>query len=465
MVRGYPVMSQLSQLLNQGKTYFQAKNYEACVNSMNDVLSEEPSNAEAVWLMKEAQRQWEDQRSMEELEIYVENVKKEAMDLFDEGQYEQCLGMFRFLLELDPKNHMLRDYLKLSQQMFLETIETGTPASEAGSISIPERALGKGTAALPLNTTSVSPPPPVRELPPTAVLAPSEEPREVHDAASSPEVKKAQPTPLAGSARETLSQTEKQRIIEEYLALAAHAQRKRRRIFWLTTSTLLGVVILGAYLWLYPSITLTNSLDIQSNPERARVFINNQLKGQTHFHQESIPPGSYRLRIEKEGYAPYSQKLDLGKRQAALILVQLQKLRDGSELTNQSVAPVFPEPQPPVQPNAPVSSEPEPKSIPEEIAYSVIHHHVLGSCTGRLKINGELISFRPSGDSKDGFARKIGQINHAELGDKLTLRFKEKTYRFEALARNNEENHQRLSALYQQIRKMGRAGAFEPPAL
>ena len=48
--------------------------------------------------MKEAQRQWEDQRSLEQLEIYVENLKKEAMDLFDKEHYEQCLGMFRFLV-------------------------------------------------------------------------------------------------------------------------------------------------------------------------------------------------------------------------------------------------------------------------------------------------------------------------------------------------------------------------------
>ena len=104
-------MAQLDHLLDEGKAYFQAKKYEACMGVVNQVLSENPENTEAVWLMKEAQRQWEDQRSIEELEIYVENLKKEAMDLFDKEHYERCLGMFRFLLELEPENRTLLDYL------------------------------------------------------------------------------------------------------------------------------------------------------------------------------------------------------------------------------------------------------------------------------------------------------------------------------------------------------------------
>src|SRR5437773_1604915 len=123
-------MSHPDQLLHQGKTHFQAKDYEACIAVMNELLSEDPCHTEATWLMKEAQRQWEAQRSLEEFEIYVENLKKEARDLFDKEHYEQCLGMFRFLVELEPENQTLRDYLKLSQQMFLEMIETQSPASK-----------------------------------------------------------------------------------------------------------------------------------------------------------------------------------------------------------------------------------------------------------------------------------------------------------------------------------------------
>src|SRR5438093_3755442 len=125
-------MSYIYELLHQGKAYFQAKEYEACMIIMSERLGEDPAKTEAAWLMKEARRQWEEQRSLEEFEIYVENLKKEDMDLFDQEHYEQCLGMFRFLVELEPENHKLRDYLELSQRMFLETIGTQRPASKPG---------------------------------------------------------------------------------------------------------------------------------------------------------------------------------------------------------------------------------------------------------------------------------------------------------------------------------------------
>ena len=85
-------MTPLDQLLSQGRSHFQSKDYQGCMNIVAQVLSDDPDNTEAAWLMKEAQRQWEEQRSMEEFEIYVENLKKEAMDLFDQEQYEQCLA-------------------------------------------------------------------------------------------------------------------------------------------------------------------------------------------------------------------------------------------------------------------------------------------------------------------------------------------------------------------------------------
>ena len=122
-------MSNIEQLVLQAKTCFQVKDYETCMSLTDEALRVDPSNTEASWLMKEAQRQWEDQRSLEQLEIYVENLKKEAMDLFDKEHYEQCLGMFRFLSELEPENHTLRDYVRLSQQMFVETIGPGEPTA------------------------------------------------------------------------------------------------------------------------------------------------------------------------------------------------------------------------------------------------------------------------------------------------------------------------------------------------
>jgi tetratricopeptide (TPR) repeat protein len=473
-------MSHPDQLLHQGKTHFQAKDYEACIAVMNELLSEDPCHTEAAWLMKEAQRQWEAQRSLEEFEIYVENLKKEARDLFDKEHYEQCLGMFRFLVELEPENQTLRDYLKLSQQMFLEMIETQSPASKPGEMGfqtgakteefpVTVRGIDKGSEIPSLTSASRALPPPAAELPSPPILNSCEKGSQTGFTGSVRQIKETQATPLVASRLKTITEAEKQGIIEEYLASTASTKRRRRRIAWLAASVLLLATTVAARLWLYPFL-LTNGLDIQSNPDGASVFIDNQLKGQTHFHQENIPAGSHELRVEKEGYAPYSQNLSVGKAQSAWVVVQLEKLRVESEPTTQPVVPVSqeteattlssgpvsPELRPGVQAPDAVSLETEPKEIqgpPLNITSSVIHRHSPGSCTGRLKIDGNVISFRPAGGSQDGFRQKLSEIDSTELSDTLVIQFKHRTYRFETLAKNSEENHQKLHAFYQQLKR------------
>src|SRR5262245_62546232 len=109
-------MSNVEQLVLQARTSYQAKDYETCMSLTAEALRADPGNTEASWLMKEAQRQWEDQRSLEQLEIYAENLKKEAIDLFDKEHYEQCLGMLRFLSEIESENHNLHDYVNIIKQ-------------------------------------------------------------------------------------------------------------------------------------------------------------------------------------------------------------------------------------------------------------------------------------------------------------------------------------------------------------
>jgi hypothetical protein len=456
-------MPHLDQLLSQGRTYFQAKDYQACMTLISQVLSENPANAEAAWLMKEAQRQWEDQRSMEELEIYVENLKKEGMDLFDKEQYDQCLGIFRFLVQLEPENQMVRDYLKLSQQMFLETIESERPAVKSDTEECAEVSAPK-----PASTTLSDPPP---ELPSSA------DGRE----GLRPSLQQTSPA-LTDSGPEAIAQAEKQRAIDDYLASRAHKQRQEQKIIWLSASALLLAVLAAACFWFYLSVSPASSLDIQSRPEGANVFINDQLKGKTHLRIKDIPAGIYQLRVEKEGYAPYSERLALRDAQAALLAVHLEKLKTESQPDVQSLAPVSQEGELPVQPLDHVVQEPKPKTqsvahisegepsvqsldsvSPEpatgkakdqidQVAYSVIHHHVLGSCTGRLKINGDMISFRPSGSSNDGFTRRVSQIDNTQLGEKLTIQFDDKAYRFQPLAGNNVEDQRKLLTIYRVLK-------------
>ncbi|MFN8007417.1 MAG: hypothetical protein U0V70_10410 [Terriglobia bacterium] len=85
-------------------------------------------------------------------------------------------------------------------------------------------------------------------------------------------------------------------------------------------------------------------------------------------------------------------------------------------------------------------------------AYAVIHDHTIGSCTGRLRFNGYQIVYLPSGDSKDGFVSKLSEIAQVDLGDKLKIQVKSKTYRFQDNApKNLPESRTRLAEIQQKL--------------
>jgi hypothetical protein len=434
-------MSSIEQLVSQAKTCFQAKDYEACMTLTDEALRVDPGNTEATWLMKEAQRQWEDQRSLEQLEIYVENLKKEAMDLFDKEHYEQCLGMFRFLSELEPDNLKLREYVKLSQQMFVETIGSGDPPvvdqADASSSDSQFQSIGLvsnksdvdtsgallGADALEAKSSAFDTPTLVREI--------------------------TTPQPLILKS-EAIPESAKSRIIQEYVDSTMASRQKRSQKVALTTALLLATTLGAGCLWFY-STFLTSRIEIQSAPARASVYINSKKMGETPFSQEDIPAGSYSLRIEKQGYRPDNRNVVIERAQSIILQVQLEKARDPESSTIQPKVISAPQSQP-LTPQLANPNRVETEVPGAQIAQSVIHHHLLGSCTGRLKISGDRISFWSSGNSRDAFTRKIRQITRVELADKLLIEFKDKAYRFEALARDPKDNRQRLTTLLEQIK-------------
>lgn len=434
-------MSNIEQLVLKAKTCFQAKDYEACMSFTDEALRVDPGNTEASWLMKEAQRQWEDQRSLEQLEIYVENLKKEAMDLFDKEQYEQCLGMFRFLSELEPDNHTLRDYVRLSQQMFVETIGpaelTANQEGASSSDSEKSKAIDLGSDRPAAETSSLS----LATVDLEGKSSVSEAPALI---------------PVAGTPQALILEADaipepvKRKIIQQYLVTALRARRRRSRKVALTTVLFLVTILGGVCFWLY-SAFLTSRIEIHSTPDKGIVYIDNQKMGETPFRQEGTPAGTYSLRIEKQGYRSDNRNLAVERAQAVVLLVQLEKVRGAVTSTIQTEVTSVPRSQPPT-PQPAVSNLGETETPAVQVAQSVIHHHLLGSCTGRLKIDGDRISFWSSGNSRDGFTRKIRQVTRVELGDKLLIEFKDKVYRFEALTRNFRDSRLRLAALVEQIK-------------
>jgi hypothetical protein len=98
----------------------------------------------------------------------------------------------------------------------------------------------------------------------------------------------------------------------------------------------------------------------------------------------------------------------------------------------------------------------------EFTAYPVIHAHTLGSCSGRLRFNGYLIAYVPSGESRDGFSQALKEIAQIEGGDKLKLQVKDKTYRFEiSTAKSKEENREKIKSMVERLTLLTNKKAVE----
>ncbi len=427
-------MEHLDQLVNEGKSRFQSRDFETCMALMREVLREDARNAEAAWLLKEAERQWEDQRSLEEFEIYVENLKKEAMDLFDDEQYEQCMSLFKFLQELEPENHNVCEYLKLSQQMFLESLGSRGSAAEESS----------DQDLLPTTEAAVQP---AVNLPDVnlAIASSLSSERELESLVRRIEGEQ-------GPQALEISRRNEQRIINEFLASQAARKKGRNRLILLGSLVLVLSALAWVRVWLYP-LLVTSNLGVRSNPAGAQVTLDNEIKGRTPFQAERIPAGQHTLRLEKEGYQPYTETLGIKTSRTVLLVVQLEKTQAQPSAPREYMPPTVSEPTPETPLAQPESDPEERQDSRPEIAYSVIHHHLLGSCTGRLRISGDIVSFKPSGSSKDGFRRRVKELVKTDLDDRLTLQFKDRNYNFEALGRNQRENREKLAALYQRVKR------------
>jgi hypothetical protein len=85
-------------------------------------------------------------------------------------------------------------------------------------------------------------------------------------------------------------------------------------------------------------------------------------------------------------------------------------------------------------------------------AYSVVHDHTIGSCTGRLRLNGYQITYVPSSDTKDGFVSRISDIVQVEPGDVLKIHLKNKTYKFHANGvKSSEDSRTKMADIGKQL--------------
>ncbi|MEW5978384.1 MAG: PEGA domain-containing protein [Acidobacteriota bacterium] len=293
----------VQRLLDQAKLFFEKKDYDACNRALQQALAQEPDRTEARELLNEVSKRIEDEHLEEELVIHIENLKKEATDLFDAERYDDCVGMFRFLCELEPHNRTLRDYLDLTQQKIQEKAAGARPDDPVAS------PLPGDKPRLPESLP--------KEASPTLITsAPDSTPADLEVPSA-----KTDPRDLVKFPPE----------IDERHDEAEEAQfEPRKRLIWasacigLMASVLAGYIVVRSKLPGPPPVF--NTLLVDSIPLGATVKVNGRLRGQTPLQMIELQPGAHEISIEKRGYLPANHTVRLGTDPVAPMVVELQSV-------------------------------------------------------------------------------------------------------------------------------------------
>lgn len=287
-------MSQLNELLSQGKSSLASKDYEACMALMQEVLQVTPEHREAVTCLEEAQRKLEDQRLEEELVIHIDNLKKEAADLFDQEKYRECAGLFKFLCELEPKNRKLQDYLELSQEKVRELEEAEAAARQ-------EHPLQNGYPTAEAAGHS-------RENDAT-----NSKPPGTLDRAEVVDLEAQLPSPNPSSWVKDPSQEEDEN---------PRSRASLPVVFGVIA--VLTIILAGALFLRGFKASSAGSLILSTEPSGATVLVDGQPRGESPLRLESLEAGQHTLSLEKAGYAPASQAFTVLSGKPSSLSVQLQ---------------------------------------------------------------------------------------------------------------------------------------------
>jgi tetratricopeptide (TPR) repeat protein len=120
----------IGTLMLQARESFDLQDYEECVQLLHSILNLQPLHPEAAQLLPEVEKKWEDQQMADEMAIHLENIKKEAINLFDQSAFEECIGKFEFLCELDPGNPLYLDFIRVSREELALKQESSIPNGE-----------------------------------------------------------------------------------------------------------------------------------------------------------------------------------------------------------------------------------------------------------------------------------------------------------------------------------------------
>ena len=96
-------VSALAQLFETGRQQFEKGEVDACLATLEQILSVQPKNAKALE-MQEACRRLLEERRRQEQQSNLNSALGQAFEAFNQGHYEQCLQAVSRAFEFDPDN-------------------------------------------------------------------------------------------------------------------------------------------------------------------------------------------------------------------------------------------------------------------------------------------------------------------------------------------------------------------------
>jgi tetratricopeptide (TPR) repeat protein len=204
---------------------------------------------------------------------YVGTLKKSSMTFYSLGRYQECYEVLTLLVDIEPDNTAASDFLEITRQKVLEGRDTSGAAEEAP----------------PHNSTEVGNDTPIEREISRPISAWIPEPAEL-----------------------------------DYGNIKSPSGRSWRSL------TVVALLLLGILAWAWTQLKFepvsNSSIEVQSEPDSAQVFLNGLPVGKTQLRLDSIEAGSYGLRLEKEGYAPITRQLVIEKNRPCIISFRLVNL-------------------------------------------------------------------------------------------------------------------------------------------
>jgi tetratricopeptide (TPR) repeat protein len=110
----------LSHFLERARALYANEDFKACLEILHEAHKLAPGNPEILSLSQQARRASEPRDAqLEESELAnrIAQCRSEAIRLFGQGRYSDCVARFELLSALEPKNSDLRRYLEMSREL------------------------------------------------------------------------------------------------------------------------------------------------------------------------------------------------------------------------------------------------------------------------------------------------------------------------------------------------------------